>query len=113
VRVVEIVPRSALRVAAMTGVATAIAIMAATACLTALASVTGVDRSVNRLVSAFERGHHVGASQVLLGAGVALAVLALLGWVVVGLVIALFANPVLEVSGGVRVAARDADEATA
>lgn len=105
---VEIAPRSVMRVAVTTGVAVAVSIAIATVCLVAVAGVTGADRPVNRMFNAVQHGgHHLSSSQLIVAAGAVLAAAALAGAVLIGALVALFANHVLPITGGVRVEEED------
>jgi hypothetical protein len=98
--VVEVRPRSVMRVAVAAGFAVAVSIVVATACLVGVAAVTGAHRPVDRMFAAVQRGHHLSTSQVIAGAGAALAAAALVGTVLAGALVALFANHVLPLTGG-------------
>ena len=102
-RVVEVAPRSVIRVAVMTGMALAVSIAVATAGLVAVASVTGAHRPIDRMFTALQRGHHMNTSELIIAIGVALAGLALVGTVLAGALVALFANHVLPLTGGIQV----------
>ena len=109
-RVIEVAPRSVLRVAITLGMALAVSIAIATVCLVAVAGVTGADRPINRMFTAVQRGgggHHLSTSQLIVIAGGALAAAALVGTVLVGALVAVFANHVLPIAGGVRLEEED------
>jgi hypothetical protein len=105
--VIDVRPRSVVRVAVAMGVACAISIGVATACLMALASVTGAHRSVDRLFSTVQRGQHLNTSDLLLSLGAGLALVVFVGTVLAGVIVALFANHVLPLAGGVAVDEED------
>jgi hypothetical protein len=98
--VVAVGPRSVMRVAVAAGLAGAVSIAVATAGLVAVAAVTGAHRPIDRMFSAVQRGHHLTTSQVIAGAGAAVAAMALVGTVLAGALVALFANHVLPLTGG-------------
>lgn len=107
-RVIEVAPRSVMRVAVTTGAAMAVSIAVATACLVAVAGVTGVHRPIDRMFTSVQRGgHHMSTSELIAAAGAALAVIALVVTVLVGALVALFANHVLPLTGGVSVDEED------
>src|SRR5439155_5390268 len=98
--VVAVGPRSVMRVAIAAGFAIAVSIAVATACLAGVAAVTGAHRPVDRMFSAVQRGHHLSTGHVIAGAGAVLAVVALVGTMLAGGLVALFANHVLPLIGG-------------
>ena len=104
---VEVAPRSVMRVAVAWGVASAVSVLVATACLIGMAKVTGVHRPVDRLFSTVQRSGHLDTTRILLYAGVGLAVVTLVGAAVSGAMVALFANHVLPLAGGVAVDEED------
>ena len=107
-RVIEVAPRSVMRVAITTGVALAVSIAIATVCLVGVAGVTGADRPVNRMFNAVQRGgHHLSSGQLIVAAGAILAAAVLVGAVLIGALVALFANHVLPIAGGVRLEEED------
>ena len=105
--VIEMSPRTAVRVAAAMGAAGAVSVAVTTACLMVLASVTGVHRSVDRMLGAVQRGDHMKASDLLLAAGAGVALLVLVGLTLAGVLVALFANHVLPLAGGLAVEEED------
>jgi hypothetical protein len=105
--VVAVSPRSAMRVAVAMGVAGAVSITVATVCLVGLASATGVHRPIDRMLSAVQHGRHMSTSALLLTTGAGLAVIVLLGATLAGALVAIFANHVLPLGGGVVVEEED------
>ena len=104
---VEVRPRSVMRVALAMGVASSVSVLVATACLIAVAKVTGVHRPGRSALhhgAAQRAPHHV---DVLLYAGIGLAIVTLVGAVVGGGMVALFANHVLPLAGGVAIDEED------
>ena len=110
---VAVAPRSVMRVAAAMGVALAVSIAVATALLVFIARFTGAHRPVDRMFSALSRGHHLTTSQLIVAIGAGLAALAIVGALFVGGLVALFANHVLPLTGGVAVEEEPPPPATA
>lgn len=104
---VEVRPRSVMRVALAMGVASAVSVLVATGCLMAMAKVTGVHRSVDRLFTTVQRSGHLTTSEILLYGGIALAIVTVVGAAVAGGTVALFANRVLPLAGGMAVDEED------
>jgi len=100
VTTVAVRPRSVMRVSIAMGFAVAVSIAVATVLLVGIAAVTGAHRPVDRMFSAVQHGHHLTTTQLIVAMGAALALLSVVGSALVGGLVALFANHVLPLTGG-------------
>ena len=89
-----------MRVSVAMGMALAVSIAVATALLVVIAAITGAHRPIDRMFSAVQHGHHLTTTQLIVATGAVLATLSVVGSALVGGLVALFANHVLPLTGG-------------